>query len=676
MSGKPIRVSPYSHDPFAHLTMTDEELEELYSNRDSDFSRPYTVTDVITRVYNRNFRDDFVSSFESDPSLFNTLAKNGESMEIVKYWINEFSQNGIEAVYSLTDHKCPVDVVYKVRIKAQVRVLQHAETLQYCNISATVRLRYLFDFMPCCLTCDYLGVILDEKMSVCGMNPEAIRLDKYLLPLLMKDKDYEKFSQDIIKKYLPEYLNSAEPISGMEWLHNMGLKIHYGRFPDRSIMGEYFIRCGTALIYDIECSKFIKGYLNPGAIVINEESCETEGMVNTTCTHEGVHHCGGWFFFMLQMCHGKNTTSYVCKRYNLNNHGKWSPIDILELHANKLPGYILIQTKPGKKKAKEFLASYGNMKPLEKTRRLVDDMASYFNVTKTMAARRLSDFGYKDVRGMTQYVDGRKIPSYISNLPDNKTYSIDENEALNEYLSNPKFRSLIDTGLFEYIEGHYCLKHEKYIYRDQFGNKRMTYYAREHMADCCLVFEIKYSGSGVVSFAGILHKGNSIPKSKIYDDSGNNPLVTKEGKELREKIERMRSERNKTIPNFNEMTRRLMSEHGFTVETLSEATGVSVGTIKNMRSNSEKAIKIESIVAVCIAMHLDYKVSEEYIRKAPSSFLGTIDMDFYQFALIHWSNMTVAQVNRKLLESEIIPLTGLIAFESEEEEKLYREQQA
>ena len=104
-------------------------------------------------------------------------------------------------------------------------------------------------------------------------------------------------------------------------------------------------------------------------------------------------------------------------------------------------------------------------------------------------------------------------------------------------------------------------------------------------------------GSGVVSFAGILHKGNSIPKSKIYDDSGNNPLVTKEGKELREKIERMRSERNKTIPNFNEMTRRLMSEHGFTVETLSEATGVSVGTIKNMRSNSEKAIKISLLYA-------------------------------------------------------------------------------
>ena len=71
MSGKPIRVSPYSHDPFAHLTMTDEELEELYSNRDSDFSRPYTVTDVITRVYNRSFRDDFVLSFKSDPSLFN-----------------------------------------------------------------------------------------------------------------------------------------------------------------------------------------------------------------------------------------------------------------------------------------------------------------------------------------------------------------------------------------------------------------------------------------------------------------------------------------------------------------------------------------------------------------------------------------------------------------------------
>ena len=58
MSEKPITVSPYSIDPFETLLMTEAEIDDLYCNRADELFRPYTVIDVITKVYNRSFIDD------------------------------------------------------------------------------------------------------------------------------------------------------------------------------------------------------------------------------------------------------------------------------------------------------------------------------------------------------------------------------------------------------------------------------------------------------------------------------------------------------------------------------------------------------------------------------------------------------------------------------------------
>ena len=59
------------------------------------------------------------------------------------------------------------------------------------------------------------------------------------------------------------------------------------------------------------------------------------------------------------------------------------------------------------------------------------------------------------------------------------------------------------------------------------------------------------------------------------------------------------------------------------VGDLAEKTGLSVDTIKNMRNNPAKAIKIEELVAVCIALHLSRETIIEYINRAPNSFCET-----------------------------------------------------
>ena len=167
----------------------------------------------------------------------------------------------------------------------------------------------------------------------------------------------------------------------------------------------------------------------------------------------------------------------------------------MEMQANKLPGYLLIQRKPGEKKAKELLESYGGERTLSNMTRLVSDMAEHFKTTKRMAKNRLIEFGYAEVSGVGDYIAGERVPTYLSALGKNETYTVDEKDAIREYVLNRSFREVIDTGLYLYTEGHYCLKSSKYIVYDQYGRRHLTHYARTHMSECCLVFEISYDNA-------------------------------------------------------------------------------------------------------------------------------------------------------------------------------------
>lgn len=64
---------------------------------------------------------------------------------------------------------------------------------------------------------------------------------------------------------------------------------------------------------------------------------------------------------------------------------------------------------------------------------------------------------------------------------------------------------------------------------------------------------------------------------------------------------------------------------------------------------------------MAIALHLPPEVSKEYIRHAPTNFLDTEEMYCYQYALNEWYRLSVAEVNRRLVEMGIRPLTNLVA---------------
>lgn len=83
-------------------------------------------------------------------------------------------------------------------------------------------------------------------------------------------------------------------------------------------------------------------------------------------------------------------------------------------------------------------------------------MAEYFGTTKTVAKTRLIDFGYNEVRGLMQPANGNLVPSYISRLEENETYTIDEADGIREYVRNKEFRKLINNGEYVFIYACGC----------------------------------------------------------------------------------------------------------------------------------------------------------------------------------------------------------------------------
>ena len=663
-----ITASPHAFDPIAHYNLPPEEQEKVYSRRVNELVRPYTVIDVLTKVYHRSFSNDLAEYIGKHPEAFARYKKTDGSWGMARVWVNECQCIRPESVFDQPKECCCVDIVISARVKVEEEKYSVAHLKSHYTIKGEFRLRYVFNFRPCHLTCVFDRVIVDEKDSLLAIFPDAIKMDKYLLPLLLTIEDYKKAAALVIRQMrtaLKKKYRVHVPFDPRKWICIMGPKILLGAFPENGAMGEYFFDFGQADLFDAYTGEVSPdSNINPGTIILNYRVLQSKAIENSTICHEGCHHRFNFYYLMLQKTHGHSYASYLCKRFDKTDKqgdSKWSPIDIMELHANKLPGYIMIQDKPGKAYADKLMKSYGGEHTLQNLEQLVKDVAAHFEVPISMARRRLTELGYPDVDGISQYVNNVRVPNHLSKLPPKQTYTIDEQDAIAEYLRNPEFRRVLDTGLFIFAENHYCLNTSQYVYVDHGGYFHLTREARENMSACCLVFEEKYLHKLQVLLGGRLLKSpGKGSKCVQYRGKNGEAVTTAEGLALRKMVEKQAREMQVVRKTFNQMTVDLMKKHRFTVPSLAEATGMSPDTIKNLRNDPDRVFDIRELVAFCIALHLPPDVSDEYINASLSKFRNSIDMELYKYALKQWYTLPVPVVNRKLVEAGAVPLTNYV----------------
>ena len=653
-----IFQSPHVYDPLQMLSA--EERKRRFQTRIDSSFQPYTVIDVLKKVFHRDFEADLLEIIGKKPEDFKTSSSD---WSVSRAWVNSLKILQSESVFFQSVEDFRVDILMDTRIKLEeVRGGNNFLKNRY-NISPRLRLRYSFDLRPCHMNCSYLGVILKEEDSLAARDEHHIKVDKYLLPVL-EGNDYNRMAGYIISKYMRKFYGADVPVDPQAWVDYKGLTLKYGVFPEEGVLGEYFFSYGTAEIVNPKTGRVTTVEIQPGTIVLNILIANDRAKRNSTLLHELIHHYLGGFFFLLQKLHGHEYCSYMCRRFDreAEQHDRWTPIDIMEMQANKMPRYLSIQDKPGREYAEKLMEELGGTRDLAGMNLLVERMAGHFETTKTAARSRLSDFGFHEVRGVLQSANGSLVPSYVSRLAENETYTIDEADGVREFVRNAEFRKLINTGRYLYVEGHYCRNDKKYLYQDQNGIDHLTTYAREHMDECCLVFTRTYRKSLARIVNGIIQKGTGKGRQEIrYQRRDGGSPITEEGKQTLALIRQQQADYAVFEKSFNEMTVELMGRKKMTVGALAEATGLSCETVKNLRNDRTRLFPIQEIVAVAIALHLPPEISKNYIRRAPTNFTGSDEMYCYRYALNEWYRLPVAEVNRKLVEMGIRPLTNLVA---------------
>lgn len=229
-------------------------------------------------------------------------------------------------------------------------------------------------------------------------------------------------------------------------------------------------------------------------------------------------------------------------------------------------------------------------------------------------------------------------------------HEIGVKDAVREYASSKLFMRRLISGRYIYVENCLCFYHSKYIKWDA-TVASLTDYAREHKDECCLSFSTFVTGSwaceqkpGTIGY--VTQPTVSDPK---YRD---NPEMVHEQVEMFSAMAKpVLSLASKLSCNFPEMLNDLITSKGVTEEDLAETSNLSEKTIQRLRNHDPKNVSLETVLQLCIGLHLHPILSGRLLRAAGQRFMDTDTHNMYKFLLSTCYEYTVEDCN-VLLKSQ------------------------
>ena len=170
----------------------------------------------------------------------------------------------------------------------------------------------------------------------------------------------------------------------------------------------------------------------------------------------------------------------------------------MEWQANSLAPRIQMPIDQFKTKATAFIQKYrrefSDVPLVNIMEPVIEELATFFCVSRQAAKIRMVDAGYQEAIGAFTYIDGHYVRPHAfkkGSVEKCQTYSIGVDDAAFVALSDMRLRDQAGKGVYVYVDSHFCLNDPKYIINDETGRVVMTEYARLHIDECCLAFDLK-----------------------------------------------------------------------------------------------------------------------------------------------------------------------------------------
>lgn len=629
-------------------------------------------------VSNRSFKNYVADRFYNElfAAIQSYTAENYEDLDLRLYRVQNIG--GIElsdievkfvSINDLPDMKIEFDVAVEAELEAR-------ESDYYYDESETCRQWFILkcsgDLDP---NLDDFAISSVNTYNFKNKQPKP--MSDSLVPIINREQ-LESVATDFLRRHYPEAIKAPIAVEPQKLAEKMDLEVKMREITkDFSVFGQiYFHDCDTEF-YDENSDEMVQTHVNARTIFVDPKAyfLRNLGSVNNTIVHECVHWDQHRKAFELERLYNENATHIKCQVIGgIKDNKVKSATDWMEWQANALTPRIQMPYTQAKVKAveliRDYLRHFPGSKLIDIMESVIDEMASFFCVSRFAAKIRMVDLGYEEAIGTFTYIDGRYINAHSFKkgaLLQNQTFSVSTRDAIAESLLNPELKVKVQTGSYIFVDSHFCINAPKYIGNDTEGKTCLTDYARHHVDECCLIFDLSVKktandyGKQFYTECVLFRDATSdiifeakFNSSKLNDEvDGRAKMVTAYNKEL---VEVMQS-----VPNsFSGTLKVLMKWKEITVEGLASDSCVSPKTIQRLRNDDEYETKLETIVALCLGMHLPPTASEYLIGKSKFSFIFSEKHLMYRFLLNSYYSHDIYDCNVLLAEQGLDPLTSAI----------------
>lgn len=516
---------------------------------------------------------------------------------------------------------------------------------------------------------------LDRKLSdleiydVCvynRRNHQKRPMSNALVPIIYKD-DLEKEAEAFLRKYYKEALLQPTWVNPSELARRMKLTVVQHRISeDMSVFGQIYFRETDAKLYDGEKKAETVKHVMPGTVIVDPNVAfqRNLGAYNNTIVHECVHWELHKKAFALEQLYNEDATQIKCKVVGgvedpNNDDTKW-----MEWQANALAPRIQMPLAMFKRQASAMIRKYrdelGIFELCELMPFVIDELAAFFMVSRTAAKLRMIDAGYEEAAGAFIYIDGHYVKPHTykkGSIKHNQTYSIPAKDAAIQSIINPKLK---DAGHYVYIDSHFVLNHPRYVIQDENGETQMTPYARYHVDECCLAFDLSIRGKVEERYHRECFlnrdKGSPIDFEIVYKGENGELDAESRKKLIRDTVMEEARVLDGLSNNYTKAWKELLKWRGISQAELSRRTMITEKTIGNI-INGETSGTLNNVVLMCLAAHLPWDMSDYLIQRSGHQFrFSNDDHIWYRFVLMHMNSKEIPEIQAFLQEHGASPL--------------------
>lgn len=492
-------------------------------------------------------------------------------------------------------------------------------------------------------------------------------MDDSLVPVINKNQ-----LDDIAEQFLRDHYKKAllEPmwVDPLELANAMGLTVRYENITkDGSIFGRsFFYDCETEL-YNATTDTMYKVTIPTKTILVDKRAAflMVLGAVNNTIVHECVHWDKHKKAFALARLYDKELSNIGCRVVGGIAGNKRDAIEWMEWQANALAPRIQMPLTMFKKKVDQLVSKYRReMKAydmIDIIEPIIDELVLAFGVSRLAAKIRMLDAGYDEAAGAFIYVDNHYVKPHKAPkgyLDNNKTFSISARDAIVESKFNPELVAALADNEYVFVDSHFVLNTSLYLETDEYGNLALTHYARNHMDECCMVFELKIKTSVTEHY----HTECFLNRDKSSDITFE-AHYSEKSKSAKNQVQMIKDYNAdvlliaKKLPmNFSGSLDALIEWAEMTEEELAEAADMSEKTIQRLRNTEPDNVTIETVMQLCIGMKLPPVLSACLLKASGKGFMMTEQHIMYQFLLNSCYHMSIFDCNEMLTAQGLKPL--------------------